>query len=130
MKRVEHYPFRPSEFGCEDPRLAEAARVERNMGPEFGWSRLTIVLGTILCGAVGWATGGWFFAVLALVLGALCLRQEIVCEYYERAMDWAMEQEDWVRASAVVRSHGYDSLMWDFRKWTFEQFYPGLERVI
>lgn len=71
------------------------------------------------------------FALMLLILlvaaaafcGLVLFRNELVFHARERALDLVND----IELETVYRAGpDYDEMLWDFRKWTFGQFYPEL----
>lgn len=72
-----------------------------------------------------------FFICLGLAFGLLAVemtRNELVYSHRMKALDIIFASGDWEDALAIhYANSGYHAMVNDWRKWTFADFYPGLD---
>lgn len=68
------------------------------------------------------------FCIVMMAIGLLLLRNELIYIYRKRVIDWVYgphpDMNEWKRRRTILERQNYDQMMWDWRKWTFKQFFP------
>ncbi len=67
------------------------------------------------------------FGVVLAVCALILIRNEMVYKYNARAIDYIFSQPNWGELREKYDPAGnYNRNMFDLRKWTYKQMFPGL----